>query len=63
MDYRRRVYIPKWLKDVARKWKAEGVTNREIQARLSEIGVEVSLATICEWFSHRIHVRNVMRNL
>ena len=60
----RRLIIPKWLKDVARKWKEqEGLTHRQIQARLAEIGVHVSLSTIAGWFSHARRVHEVLRNL
>ena len=60
----RRLIIPKWLKDVARMWKEqEGLTNRQIQERLAEIGVHVSLATIAGWFSHTRRVRDFFSNL
>jgi len=60
----RRLIIPKWLKDVARKWKdQEGLTHRQIQARLAEIGLHVSLSTIAGWFSHTHLVREALRNL
>ena len=56
--------IPKWLKDLARMWREqEGLTNRQIQERLAEIGVHVSLATIAGWFSHARLVREALRNL
>ena len=55
----RRLIIPKWLKDLARMWREqEGLTNRQIQARLAEIGVHVSLATIAGWFSHARLIRD-----
>ena len=60
----RRLIIPKWLKDLARMWREqEGLTNRQIQARLAEIGVRVPLSTIAGWFSHARLVREVLRNL
>ena len=59
-----RVIIPKWLRDEAMRWKQKkGFTNRQIQARLAEIGLNVSLERIAGWFSHARHVRNVLRNL
>ena len=60
----RRVIIPKWLKDEAKRWKEqEGFTNRQIQARLAQIGLNVSLSTIAGWFSHARHVQEVLRKL
>ena len=64
MDPRRRLIIPKWLKDLAKKWRnEEGFTHRQIQARLADIGVHVSIATIAGWFSHARRVNEVLRNL
>ena len=60
----RRLIIPKWLKDVARMWREqEGLTNRQIQERLAEVGVHVSLATITGWFSHARRVWDFFTNL
>ena len=50
MSGRRR--IPRVLKDYARKCHQEGVTNRDIQARLAVLGCCVSLSRIARWFSH-----------
>ena len=64
MPRSRRLIIPKWLKDLARNWKEqEGLTYRQIQVRLAEIGVHVSRSTIAGWFSHAHLVREVIRNL
>ena len=55
----RRQIIPRWLKDLARTWhQQEGLTNRQIQARLAEIGWQVPLTTIAGWFSHAQLVRD-----
>ena len=60
----RRLIIPMWLKDVVRNWKQqEGLSFRQIQARLAEIGFHMSLSTISAWFSDAHRVHEVLRSL
>ena len=49
---RRRIIYLGWLKELARTWaQQEGLTTRQMQARLAEIGLHMSLSTIAGWFS------------
>ena len=60
----RRLIIPMWLKDVVRNWHLqEGLSLRQIQARLAEIGFHLSLSTIAAWFSDTHRAYEVLRRL
>ena len=62
--YPRRLIIPMWLKDVVRNWHLqEGLTWRQIQARLDEIGFHLPLSTIAAWFSDTHRAYEVLRRL
>ena len=48
-NYPRRRRYPWWLKELVITWREQGLTSREIRARLVEMGFNISIATIAAW--------------
>ena len=55
MPHRRRQRYPLWLKVLVRTWAQQGLTLRQIKARLAESGWNISSATISAWFARPLN--------
>ena len=53
--YRRRQIYPWWLKVLVRTWGQQGLTLRQIKARLADFGLNISSATIAGWLARPVN--------